>query len=65
LRPGPVAYWQRKLRTLIYAFTEPRRTVACIPGGYFWGRTSENSVITKFSLPHQPAPEKYLMYVEL
>src|SRR5829696_214052 len=29
------------------------------------GRTSENSVITKFSLPYQPAPERYLMYAEL
>jgi hypothetical protein len=26
---------------------------------------SENSVITKFSLPHLPAPERYLMYAEL
>jgi hypothetical protein len=49
LRSGPVAYWQRKLRTLIYAFTEPRRTVACIPGGYLWWRTSENSVKAKFA----------------
>jgi hypothetical protein len=28
-------------------------------------RTSENSVKAKFSLPHQPAPERYLMYAEL
>jgi hypothetical protein len=28
-------------------------------------RTSENSVITKFSLPHQPTPEGHLMYDKL
>jgi hypothetical protein len=28
-------------------------------------RTSENAVITKFSLPHHPGPERYLMYAGL
>jgi hypothetical protein len=30
------------------AWRVPHMDNLCIPGGYFWGRTSENSISTKF-----------------
>jgi hypothetical protein len=49
----------QSLNCSIYSY--PKWTSLCASSGYAWERTSENSVMAKFTgiahLPHRPGPE--------